>query len=94
MARDAPELDYGFSLTGTPSGGLLTLSHYPHLTIWRADGLESGDFTRVVSSGVLEALQADPGLRAVGDRLFLNLGDLVLASDDDGRTWSAVSTWR
>ena len=93
VARDAPELDFSYSLTGTPGGALIAVGLHPSLAVWRADDLVSGDFELVFQSGI-DSTGSDPELRAVGDRLFIGRGVMTIASEDDGRTWSGATTWR
>ena len=85
VSRDAPGLDFPYSLTGTPGGGLIAVGLHPRLAVWRADDLVSGDFEPVFQAGI-EDTGSDPELRAVGDRLFIGLGVMTIASEDDGRT--------
>jgi len=60
--------------------------------MWRLGSLEEGEWT-LVHSG--EVPDRDNGLMhpltAVGDRL---LSGSSLYSDDDGRSWTAITTWR
>ena len=61
------------------------------VTMWRLGSLEEGEWT-LVHSG--EVPDRDNGLMhpltVVGDRL---LSGRSLYSDDDGRSWTAITTW-
>jgi hypothetical protein len=85
-------------ILGTPEGGII-LRHLDYTTptvqvsMWRLGSLEEGEWTNVYSGELPEGM--DNGLMhpftAVGHRL---LSGSSLYSDDDGRSWTAVTTWR
>jgi hypothetical protein len=82
-------------LVAIPGGGVL-LRHLDErtrvLTLWRLDSLEEGEWTLVYSTQLAEPVDnalMHP-LTISGERLMSG----SLYSDDDGRTWTGVDTWR
>jgi hypothetical protein len=85
-------------MTGTPDGALLAVRTYSETAIWRAEDLDSGDFELVHVS-----TDSDPDMThsawiheptIMGDRIHIMTRHGVLTSDDDGRTWAEITTWR
>jgi hypothetical protein len=84
-------------ILATPEGAVI-LRHLDYaapvqLTMWRLGSLEEGEWELAYSGEFPEGM--DNGLRqpftVVGDRL-LSSGSLY--SDDDGRSWTAITSWR
>ena len=83
---------------GTPEGGLILrnldyMTPTVKVTMWRLGSLEEGEWTLVYSGELPEGM--DNGLMqpltSVGHRLQSGSS---LYSDDDGRSWTATTTWR
>lgn len=97
-------------MTGTPGGALLAVrtrwsggvapaGPYHQTTIWRAEDLAAGDFEVVHQSAPTADLAPaqvgwvhEPVI--VGDRINVMTPRGVVISDDDGHTWTEVTTWR
>jgi hypothetical protein len=102
LHRAAPDASYTrqFDLmTGTPDGALLAVQTYPETVIWRAEDLERGDFELVeefVPAGGTDPTQwgwmHEPTI--VGDQIFVVTRQGLATSDDDGHTWTELTTWR
>jgi hypothetical protein len=99
LTREAPrDLQApGFDLmTGTPDGALIAVSSYPETTVWRAEDVDGGNFEVVHESASRAPTQLawvhEPTI--VGDRIHVMTPVGVLSSDDDGRTWTEITTWR
>lgn len=102
IEREAPESSTWTRLdlmAGTPDGGLLAVSTYPELLIWRAEDLADDGFELVhelAATSDPDPAQGDwihePTF--VGDRIHVWTPWGVVASDDDGRTWTEITTWR
>jgi hypothetical protein len=90
---------YGLDLAWTPGGDLLGRQTDDDgdpnegfgLRLWRADHVDGGSF-EVVHEGPAgrDFGVEDPPFTVLGDRLW----SLNAWSDDDGRTWQEVTTWR
>jgi len=102
VTRDAPdgpssgEFDL---MTGTPDGALLAVQTYPETAIWRTEDLDSGNFELVYEFATTtdpEPIQSawahEPTI--VGDQIHLTTPRGAVMSDDDGRTWTEITTWR
>jgi hypothetical protein len=99
LTRDAPGDRYAPSfdlMAGTPDGALLAVSTYPETMIWRTEDLDEGDFELVHESASPAPTQLawvhEPAV--VGDRIHVMTPVGVLVSEDDGRTWTEITTWR
>lgn len=102
VPRDAPNAAYAEQIdlmTGTPDGALLAVQTYPETVIWRAEDFDSGGFELVNESPAnsdTEVTQSawihEPTI--VGDRIYVTTRHGVVASDDDGHTWTEITTWR
>jgi hypothetical protein len=93
-----PAVDFGTHLARTPEGALLAWNEGHEsdrsFRVWRAEG--ERDLERVYDGGrPVEPLNGSGGLRVLGDRLHLSgPGASILVSEDDGRSWTAISTWQ
>ncbi|GAA2142740.1 hypothetical protein GCM10009844_14230 [Nocardioides koreensis] len=102
VRRDAPDAPFTTQfdlMTGTPDGALLAVQTSPETAIWRAEDLDRGDFELVEESatnGDTELTQSawthEPII--VGDRIYVMTRQGVATSDDDGHTWTEITTWR
>jgi hypothetical protein len=85
-------------ILATPEGAII-LRHVEYglptvqVTIWRLGSLEQGEWTLAYSGELAEGVHNGHSypLTVVGDRL-MSAGSLY--SDDDGRTWTEIATWR
>jgi hypothetical protein len=98
VPSDPPSAQFDM-MTGTPEGSLLAVETYSQTVIWRADDLAGSDFELVHES----ASTPDVGQTQstwvheptiVGDRIHVRTPRGVVVSDDDGRTWTEITTWR
>jgi len=102
IEREAAEISTGTRLdlmAGTPDGALLAVSTYPEMLIWRAEDLADDAFELVhegATTSDLELTQEDllHEPTSVGDRIHVWTPRGVVTSDDDGRTWTEITTWR
>jgi hypothetical protein len=92
---------YAVAFSWTPDGALVARQNtiYPDgsaneldgLRIWRADFVDGGTFDVVYEAATGNQLaQSDLPFTFLGDRIWASR----LWSDDDGRTWTEVTTWR
>jgi hypothetical protein len=90
-----------FSLSWTPGGDLVGRQNviYPDgsqhevdgLRIWRADLVDGGSFEAVFEAATGNQIaQYDLPFTVDGDRIWASR----LSSDDDGHSWTEVTTWR
>ncbi len=85
-------------IVGTPEGGIILrnldyMTPTVKVTMWRLESLEEGEWTLVYSGELPEGMDnalVQP-LTSVGHRLQSGSS---LYSDDDGRSWTATTTWR
>ena len=78
----------------SPDGALLAYSIYPRLIVWRAEA-SGGPFVKVFEqSGGSLAETTGAGLWTQDDLVYATANATVAVSDDDGRTWETVDTWR
>jgi hypothetical protein len=91
--REAPGFKKYTQMRWSPDGALLAYSTYPRLAVWRAEAA-GGPFVQVYEeSGPTETSGA--GLWSYSEGLvYATANALVAVSDDDGRTWATVETWR
>jgi hypothetical protein len=102
VPRAAPDAPFTWQLdlmTGTPDGSLLAVQTSPETVIWRAEDLVRSDFELVHEPAAdsdapvtTSAWTHEPVI--VGDRIHVMTRHGVVASDDDGRTWTEITTWR
>jgi hypothetical protein len=93
--REAPGFNDYLQMRRSPDGAFVACSIYPRLTVWRAEAA-GGPFEQVYEeSGASSAETSGAGLWA--DReglLYATANARVAVSDDDGRTWTTIKTWR
>jgi hypothetical protein len=79
-------------VTRSPGGALLTCTAGEDLVIWRAEA-SGGPFQKVYTAPAPDA-DLGTGIGTQGSLLYLNTGDTAVVSEDDGRTWTTIETWR
>lgn len=86
-----PKHYWDLDLSWTPDGDLVAhrLGVRNGLEIYRAEAVDGAAFQLVLDTGSVTAY-GDPTWAVHGDRIVTS----GFSSDDDGRTWSAITPWR
>ena len=92
--REAPDLNGYIQMKRSPDGALLAYSIYPRLVVWRAEA-SGGPFRQVYEqSGESRSETTGAGLWTQDELIYATANATAAVSDDDGRTWATVETWR
>jgi hypothetical protein len=90
---EAPAPDQWWSVRCGPDGSFLAVDSESGMTVWRAD--QAGDsFREVFSAPGTPGSIGTADLRVQDGRVFASGDGVVAFSDDAGRTWTRVRTWR
>jgi hypothetical protein len=88
----APDLDLYSGITRSPDGALLTCAISASLVVMRAEA-SGGPFRAVYQMPSFESASGT-AIGTQGDLVYLIGGDAAAVSQDGGRTWTTVRTWR